>query len=364
MKVALPEKFEYQSTDKKIKLVYVPGKDPVVKRGLLKKSKWKGVRPDYASNVLISKKLNRAYFVGSYGDSGMGLGQVHIYHLDSGKLMDSLDLKKQIPDLEERSRKFRDSTNFPWISDIQLSPDENNLKIKVCNELEVSISGEANTVKVVAELKWFRKQPAQSLQVRIFEKLSDKKPAQVISIDDANYINSLQTSLNQLPKSGDMYKDFSEQAKLVELEFSSGEIKDVIEFYDTRIKTPATSFYSGKENAASEIEKEVEALITQKSNLEEELPYYVGSVRQFADFSIKYLGSEDRTPKDTTVTSWVETFVVTSNSDKKEQKIEVRSGQLPPRPVDFVVGEKKYTLSNFNFKGKNIRARSFVVSQN
>lgn len=51
-----------------------------------------------------------------------------------------------------------------------------------------------------------------------------------------------------------------------------------------------------------------------------------------------------------------------NKKDKKEQIVEVSSGQLPPRPEEFVVNGEHLILNTFtDKKGKRLVARMFMI---
>ena len=63
----------------------------------------------------------------------------------------------------------------------------------------------------------------------------------------------------------------------------------------------------------------------------------------YPDFSVMYLGQEDQTPAGSSATRWVNRFNVIPRRGAS-QIVEVVSGQLPPAPVEFTVGDQVYTL--------------------
>jgi hypothetical protein len=80
-------------------------------------------------------------------------------------------------------------------------------------------------------------------------------------------------------------------------------------------------------------------------------------------FSIEYLGSEDRTPKHVTATLFVESYAVIDNATHTKQVIEVRSGQLPPKPQQFQVAGKHFTLGTFKTPdGARLSPDQFIIT--
>lgn len=361
MKPALPEKFEFQSEDKKFKLVHVPGKDPYVS-GPKGKWVWKGADVDYPSEVILAPEANRVYFIGGYGDPGVLLGVVSIYDMETGKLVKTVDIKNQIVDLEARSRAYRDSTNFPWVTSHRAVGDGSKIQLRICDEVTAEIDSKTGDVTLSDQLAWFEKIGCEQLEIKSFKTLRDRKPERSVKIVDPDYIRSLQVSINQLRKNGDVMIDMSEEASLLTLEFQCGKKKESVEFYDGRIKTPATSFYERSDKSDKVIWQEMEDLFGTGA-FDKPVPYYVGREIDFGDFRLTYKGSRDETPKGTTASRYVADFQLKSKNGKEDQTLSVMSGQLPPRPLSFEVGKHKYTLYTFSFKDERIDPRHLVVEK-
>lgn len=99
----------------------------------------------------------KVFFIGGYGDPGTALGPVKIYDLKTGAVIGDYDLKKQIPDLEDRTRQTGKETNFPWVLNSALSADGKSLFLKPRGGLSVEINPEINRVDVRSANKWFTK---------------------------------------------------------------------------------------------------------------------------------------------------------------------------------------------------------------
>jgi hypothetical protein len=182
-------------------------------------------------------------------------------------------------------------------------------------------------------------------------------------IKDLEYIRSLQVAFNQLPTEGEMMKDLAESARHLVLEFKCGEIKDVVEFFDSQVKTPATSFYSRSKKLEEPLWIEIQSLFSAEKKLGTQTPYYEGLILSFGDFELAYLGGEDRTPPGTTASSYAQKFMLSSKKFNLEKLLTVSSGQLPPRPVDFEVNKKFYVLHTFSFGKEKIRPRHLVITE-
>lgn len=152
MDVVLPEQFEFKSADGRCKLVYPPRRDPWVETGnsaTRKKYVWRGVRPDFPSDVVLSPEAGVAYFVGGFGDPGVDLGRVAVYDLKTGESRRTLALKDVVPDLETLSRQYSDMSNFEWISSLDLSPEGKALVLGVCGKLKVRVHADSDAVDVL-----------------------------------------------------------------------------------------------------------------------------------------------------------------------------------------------------------------------
>lgn len=152
MDVALPEQFEFKSADGRCRLVYPPRRDPWVETGNVvtrKKYLWRGVRPDFPSDVVLSLDAGVAYFVGGFGDPGVALGRVDVYDLKTGERRRTLAVNDVVPDLETLSRNYTDLTNFEWISSLDLSPQGKDLVIGVCGKLKVRVHADSDAVDVL-----------------------------------------------------------------------------------------------------------------------------------------------------------------------------------------------------------------------
>ena len=73
--------------------------------------------------------------------------------------------------------------------------------------------------------------------------------------------------------------------------------------------------------------------------------YGVQQVLQFPDLSLRYLGKDEKNwqPGEPTVNWTIKHFSVTADG-AAPQMLEVRSGQVPPQPLTFTIGQKAYTL--------------------
>lgn len=223
-------------------------------------------------------------------------------------------------------------------------------------------SSHATEKKNMTDRKWFDQLGCEKMQITQ-HKTAAQKEIEKVTINDIEYIKSFQTEINQLPTEGDIMISMGPAAHYLTLEFSCAGKNEVIEFYNSRIKTPATSFYSKTNTSEQNIWQEIQQHF-KPASLGQAVPKLKNVIRKFDTFSIEYLGSEDRTPKGTTASLHVEFFQVINNTDNTKQTIEVRSGQLPPRPEKFKVGSDHFVLNTRTLKNATrIDPRMFVIDK-
>lgn len=210
--------------------------------------------------------------------------------------------------------------------------------------------------------QWFHHIGCEKMRIIKYRSLSEKEVEKEIIINDQNYIRSLQVAINQLPVEGSgLMAKMAPTASYLTLEFACGDKLETIEFYNTHIKTPSTSFYSEKDSPDKEIWAEVQTHF-EKPTFNKAVPKIKNKVQNFGDFSAEYLGVEDRTPKNTTATLQIESYSIIDNSTHTKQVVEIRSGQLPPKPQEFKVKNSSFILNTRALKdGSSIPDRMFVI---
>lgn len=129
MKPYVPDLLVFVSPDKKKEIHSSRGENAFLKQKGGKKFQWN--ERFYPAFVFSIPSSENFFSIGGLGDPGVELGHVDFYE-DKG-LIKAIDLKKDIPDLEELSRAHRDGTNFPWISSLEL--DAEKLQIWICNKV-------------------------------------------------------------------------------------------------------------------------------------------------------------------------------------------------------------------------------------
>lgn len=110
-------------------------------------------------------------------------------------------------------------------------------------------------------LTWFEQKKCQSLEIKDFLKIGDKKPQKTKTVLDLKAIEQVMMKIEKLPTEGEMFKDFSDDTPVIILEFNCGGMKQSVEFYRGLVKTPGTSFLMGHSQEQAEIFKLVQTLL-------------------------------------------------------------------------------------------------------
>lgn len=192
-------------------------------------------------------------------------------------------------------------------------------------------------------LNWFSNFGCERLRITECRSVSVREVLRHLEISDAEYLRSLQEEISRLPLQGDERIKPGPGGGYLALEFEGEGWTETIEFHAGRIKTPATSFYSDPEPPDQWLWEEMQCLL-ETPRLGRAVAKIRNHAHPFPAFTVAYLGAEDRTPEHTTATLWVEAFEIVASKDSAGQVVEVRYGQLPPRPQPFQVAGESYVL--------------------
>ena len=149
MKTLIPDELDFTSEDGKVILTI--HKD---RHAELTKKKnfffsdnfiWKD-KISYPSKTIINTSNNKVYLLGGIGDPSSELGVILIYHFD-GSLVNKLNAKEVVPNLEDLSRNYGGMGNFPWIDSVTLNKEKNTLSINICGQLTVEIGEDGKFVR-------------------------------------------------------------------------------------------------------------------------------------------------------------------------------------------------------------------------
>ncbi|PKL08981.1 MAG: hypothetical protein CVV51_06155 [Spirochaetae bacterium HGW-Spirochaetae-7] len=215
--------------------------------------------------------------------------------------------------------------------------------------LFIAMPSQATTQEQGSKMvKWFSNSKCNGLLVSRYRSGQGPGPVQLINIIDKNAIARLMMRIESISPDGDMMKSLliDEELRLA-FECENGET--VIKIYDGRFKTPTTGFNSNKKD------KDLEAKVYQDIRnlfnpvVGERMLLVQGLLLEFPEFSFTFQGTEVRLQQlgePTIGPISTDNFLVKPKSGH-ELSLKVVSGQLPPLPFAFEVGEKEFVLFTF-----------------
>lgn len=197
------------------------------------------------------------------------------------------------------------------------------------------------------ERHWFLYKNCTSLEIKKFVSISDNKIVKSVLIDDINMIKSLMERIEKIPTNGEMMISFGAKAEQINLSFTCEKRIQKIEIYQKRFKTPSTGFNIGNSELESGLYQDIDALLFPDFNkitlkVEDlELPFH--------GFSVTYKGGEsiDGAPS---TSSFTKNKFLIKEKNKKEQIVEIISGQLPPQPMKIEVNGSQIIILTYQTK--------------
>ena len=194
---------------------------------------------------------------------------------------------------------------------------------------------------------WFSNTNATSLEIQKFKSISDHEIVASVIINDLKVIQSFISRIEQIPPEGDMMKSFGPEAEHIDLCFFNEDALDIQHIYQKRFKTPSTGFNSSKSELEEKLYQDVDALLFPA--LDKQILQIENLELVFKNFSITYLGSEFHQVELVSVSFTKNKFLI-KEKNKKEQLIEITSGQLPPKPFAFEIGHSKFEILTYKTK--------------
>lgn len=191
---------------------------------------------------------------------------------------------------------------------------------------------------------WFENETYSAVTINQFTSISKHTIEQTIHIDDAVLVKRLVERINAISAKGDMMISFGPDAEHVELSFEGDGSVERINFYSKKIKTPSTGFNSNKSEEELSIYRDIDALLFPEVN--KQILKIKNLEIKFPAFSITYLGSTFRDEAPASLSFTTDKFSI-RDEKKMEQIVEITSGQLPPKPVSFKVGNASFVLNTF-----------------
>jgi len=211
--------------------------------------------------------------------------------------------------------------------------------------------------------KWFPGSDCGTLTISRHKSGQGDDPVRSKRIADGNAIARLMKRIESISPDGDMMKSLLIDEKL-RLEFDIGNGKTVIEIYDGRFKTPSTGFNSNRKD------KEIEALVYRdlKSLFApapgERMLLVQGLSLDFPDFSLTFQGTSVRPqqPDEPTIGPISTALYLVKPKTGPELPLKVISAQIPPQPLAFEAGNRKFVLYTFtDEKGKRLDPDYFMI---
>ena len=191
---------------------------------------------------------------------------------------------------------------------------------------------------------WFENENYSAVTITRFTSISKHTVEQSLVVDDAAFIKRLVERIDAIPADGDMMISFGPDAEYVHLAFEGIGSLQTIHFYSRKIKTPSTGFNSNKTEEELSVYRDIDALLFPE--VSKQILKIKNLEIKFPAFSITYLGSTFRDEAPVSLSFTTDKFSI---RDKKEveQIVDITSGQLPPQPVKFKVGNAWFALNSF-----------------
>ena len=185
------------------------------------------------------------------------------------------------------------------------------------------------------------------MEILRHESLADHRVVRAVKVDDLGFINILASRIEKIPTDGDMMISFAGGAEYMEVLFYSEEKIQEVEIIQKGFKTPSTGFNS-KNEFEQEIYNDIDALLFPA--IGKKIPKVENLKLDFGEFSIEYKGNEFRDFAPATLSFHIDTFKLYDRKGN-EQKIEISSGQLPPKPYTATVNNLKFSIVTFSKEG-------------
>lgn len=222
----------------------------------------------------------------------------------------------------------------------------------------VSLAGEKG--KSMDEV-WFTNKDCTALEAKLFKSLEKHREGSKKStkITDGKYIAGLITRIETLNPNGPEMIKMGGDAKYMTLSFICGDGVRDLEIFEDRIKTPGTGFNDVKTPTEIKIVAEMNGLVS--PSLKSVLPKIEGHEYAFADFTFAFKGITNWDAAPATLSGSTEHFILKVKG-KPDQELKVQSGQVPPQPLPFTVGKKKFTLYTYQTKeGVSLHPADFQI---
>lgn len=213
---------------------------------------------------------------------------------------------------------------------------------------------------------WFTNKNCKTLEIKKFKSVSNHDVTHEILITDVKAVEKIMTRIEKISANGDMMVSFGPDADFTQLIFNCESAdpkvppRQIVEIYQKGFKTPSTGFNSEDKKTERALIDDLFNLLSPDVNKKllkiENLEYKIDK------FSVTFKGSDTKTAP-VTVTTHTETYIVKDKTGN-EQKVEITSGQLPPKPEKFEVNKHQYSLQTLNSsKGESLLPDYFEITK-
>lgn len=193
-------------------------------------------------------------------------------------------------------------------------------------------------------MPWFNNSEITQIEIIKYKSLSDRACIAKVVINDPKAIQHLMTTIDKIPATGDLMKKPGPDSAYMVANFYSPESFISIEFLGKQIKTPSTGFNSLQTEAEIQLVDDINALLEPKIN--QRIPKIRGVELHFPGLVLTYVGDESIHYEDSSLTLHKDIFDYRTESGGTE-RIEILSGQLPPKPYAIDTGKKKIVIYTY-----------------
>lgn len=191
---------------------------------------------------------------------------------------------------------------------------------------------------------WFENRNCSAVTITKYTSISKHTVEKSLSFENTDFIEGLVGRIERILPDGDMMISFGPDAEHIELCFEIEGLIQKIHFYSKKIKTPSTGFNSFRSQDELSIYRDIDAILFPE--VSKNILKLKDLEISFPDFSITYLGSTYRDEAPVSLSFTTDKYLILDEKGA-EQIVEITSGQLPPQPVTFKVGNASFVLNSF-----------------
>lgn len=199
------------------------------------------------------------------------------------------------------------------------------------------------------KIPWFINKDFTSLEIKRIKSSPEHEVERSLIINDASIIQSLADRIEKIPADGDEMISFSKNVEQIKLLFHSNDEVQEIHFFAKKIKTPSTGFNSEKNKFELDLYSDIDGLLSPGFN--KRILLIENLEVNFDDFSIIYVGTEFHDYAPVTIAISKMKFLL-KDKHRKEQMIEITSGQRPPQPLSIKMNNSEITILTYETEKK------------